>query len=668
MPAKQIYEFGQFRIDPDERLLLREGKPIPLTPKAFETLLALVENSGHVVKKDDLMRRVWPDAFVEEVNLAQNVSALRRALDTNGEQYIETVPKLGYRLIAKARPIRAPRETVDEARLGREQDADARSDPEKTEHEYRFIGSVAPPDSGFDGETDLKRLKPEAESASIAPLVPPASPKIAFTRAKIFVFAIVFAALAGLALYFAFPSGRVIDSIAVLPLVNVASDPNSDYLSEGITDGLINGLSQLPNLTVKSERSVARYKGPNIDPHVVGRELGVRAVLVGKLVPHGDSISIRVELVDARDDNHIWGEEYNRKMADIAGMQEMISKDIAEKLRPKLSGEQKAYIGKPQTQNAEAYALYLKGRFYWKKRTEEGLREGLAYFERAREKDPNYALAYAGLADSYNMLGIWQFVAPREVAPRAKAAALKALELDPLLPEAHASLGMVKTFYEWDWTGGEDEIKEALRLNPSYETAYRWYATILDGTERHEEVIASSRHALELDPTSLIDSSGLGFELYMVRKYDDAVAQLQKTLAMDPNYFPTHHWLSMTYIQKSMPNDAFHEARKAAALSNGSTLSMSDLARSYAVSGNAREARRILQSLQAASKSRYISSFEIATIFASLNESDHAFDSLQKAYEDRDYNLFRLRADPRLESLHKDPRYADLLRRVGLPQ
>jgi len=266
------------------------------------------------------------------------------------------------------------------------------------------------------------------------------------------------------------------------------------------------------------------------------------------------------------------------------------------------------------------------------------------------------------------MSGICQFFAPHEVAPKAKAAALKALELGPLLPEAHASLGMVKTLYEWDWAGGENEIREALRLNPSYETVYRWYATVLDGTERHEEVIASSRHALELDPTSLINSSSLGFELYMVGKYDDAVAQLQNTLAMDPNYFPTHHWLSMAYIEKSMPNEAFKEARKAADLSNESTLSMSDLARSYAVLGNAKEARRILQTLQAASRSRYISSFEIATIFASLNESDHSFDSLQKAYEERDYNLFRLKTDPRLESLHKDPRYADLLRQIGLTQ
>jgi TolB-like protein/Tfp pilus assembly protein PilF len=495
-----------------------------------------------------------------------------------------------------------------------------------------------------------------------------ASHNTGLTRTKIFVLGIVVAVLVGTVLYFAFPRGIVIDSIAVVPLVNVASDPNSDYLSEGITDGLIDSLSQLPNLTVKSERSVARYKGRDIDPRVVGSELGVRAVLVGKLVPHRDSISISVELVDARNDNHIWGNEYDRKMADVAGIQEMISKDIAEKLRPKLSGEQKAYIAKPQTQNAEAYALYLKGRFYWRKRTEDGLREGLACFEQARQIDQNYALAYAGVADSYNMLGIWQFVAPQEAAPKARAAALKALELDPLLPEAHASLGMVKTLYEWDWAGGENEIKEALRLNPSYETAYRWYATILDGTERHEEVIASSRHALELDPTSLINGSSLGFELYMVGKYDDAVAHLQNTLAMDPNYFPAHHWLSMTYIEKSMPNDALQEARKAANLSNQSTLSMSDLARSYAVSGNAKEARRILQSLEAASKSRYVSSFEIATIFATLNESDHAFDSLQKACEDRDYNLFRLRADPRLQSLDNDPRYADLLRRIGLPR
>jgi TolB-like protein/DNA-binding winged helix-turn-helix (wHTH) protein/Tfp pilus assembly protein PilF len=624
--------FADFALDLRTGELRRDGTLLKLQPQPSKVLTVLVSRAGEVITRQELAQQVWgSETFVDfEQGLNFAVRQIRTVLgdDADHPSFLETIPKRGY----------------------------------------RFIGSVAPPDSAFRGETDLRRVRRDTESAAIAPLasLALALQKSGLTRTKIFVLAIIVAV--GTTLYFAFPSGRVIDSIAVLPLVNAASDPNSDYLSEGITDGLINGLSQLPNLTVKSERSVARYKGRDIDPRVVGRELGVRAVLVGQLVAHGDSISIRVELVDASDDNHIWGDEYNRKTADIAGMQEMISKDIAEKLRPKLSGEQKAYIAKPQTQSAEAYALYLKGRFYWKKRTEEGLREGLAYFEQARQKDPNYALAYAGLADSYNMLGIWQFVAPPEVAPKAKAAALKALELDPLLPEAHASLGMVKTLYEWDWAGGEDEIKEALRLNPSYETAYRWYATVLDGTERHEEVIASSRHALELDPTSLINSSGLGFEMYMVRKYDDAVAQLQNTLAMDPNYFPTHHWLSMTYIEKSMANDALQEARKAVDLSNESTLSMSDLARSYAVSGNAKEAHKILQTLQSASKSRYISSFEIATIFASLNESDHAFDSLQKAYENRDYNLFRLRADPRLESLHKDPRFTDLLRRIGLPE
>jgi Tfp pilus assembly protein PilF len=265
------------------------------------------------------------------------------------------------------------------------------------------------------------------------------------------------------------------------------------------------------------------------------------------------------------------------------------------------------------------------------------------------------------------MLGIWQYVAPHEAAPKAKAAALKALELDPLLPEAHASLGMVKTVYEWDWASSEDEIKEALRLNPSYETAYRWYATILDGTERHEEVIASSRHALELDPTSLLNSASLGYELFMVGKYDDAVTQLQKTLAMDPNYFPTHHWLALTYIQKHKPEEALEEARKAADLSKESPIGMSTLAQAYAASGNAKAARGVLQRLEEASKSHYISSFEIATIFASLNESDHAFESLQKAYENRDCNLFRLRVDPRFDRLRSDPRFADLLRRIGLP-
>jgi eukaryotic-like serine/threonine-protein kinase len=515
---------------------------------------------------------------------------------------------------------------------------------------------------------DLKRIKRDTESGNAVALAEPASTRIRFTRTRIVILAAVFAFLAGAALHFAFQRERVIDSIAVLPLTNATSDPNADYLSEGITDGLINSLSQLPNLTVKSERSVLRYRGRDIDPQLVGRELGVRAVLVGKLVQHGDSLSINVELVDAQDDNHIWGDEYTRNLADIAGMQAMISKDIAERVRPKLGGEQKARIATPHTQNAEAYELYLKGRFYWKKRTEEGLNKGLSYFEQARQKDPNYALAYAGLADSYNMLSWWEFVSAQEAVPKAKQAALKALELDSSLPEAHASLGLVKANYEWDWGGGEEEFKEALRLDPSYETAYRWYCAVLDPMGRHGEAIAAAKHAQELDPTSLLNSSNLGLELYLARRYDEAVDQLRKTLEMDANYFPTHVWLAQAYVQKSMYEQALQEAQKSALLSNNSTNAQAALAISYAALGNTKEATKILRTLEAAAKSRYISSFEVSAIFASLKETDQAFESLQKAYDNHDYTLARLKFDPRFDSLHSDPRYADLLRRMGLPQ
>jgi adenylate cyclase len=375
-----------------------------------------------------------------------------------------------------------------------------------------------------------------------------------------------------------------------------------------------------------------------------------------------------VELVDARNDNHIWGDQYSRKLADIAGLQEIVSRDIAEKVRPKLSGEQKGRIATPHTQNAEAYELYLKGRFYWKKRTEEGLNKGLAYFEEALQKDPNYALAYAGLADSYNMLGWWEFVPAHETAPKAKQAALKALELDPLLPEAHASLGLVKTAYEWDWNGGEAELQEALRLNPSYETAYRWHSSVLEPMRRHEEAIAAAKRAQELDPTSILNSANLGLELYLARRFDFAVDQLRKTLEMDDNYFPTHVWLALAYIQKSMYEHAINEAQKAAVLSNNSTDAMAALAISHAASGNNKEARRILQTLQTASKLRYISQYEVSAILASLHESDQAFESLQRAYENHDYTLYRVKVDPRFDSLRSDPRYADLLRRMGLLQ
>ena len=354
-------------------------------------------------------------------------------------------------------------------------------------------------------------------------------------------------------------------------------------------------------------------------------------------------------------------------MADIAGLQETISKDIAEKVRPKLGGEQKAHLATPHTQNAEAYELYLKGRFYWKKRTEEGLNKGLAYFEQARQKDPNYGLAYAGLADSYNMLGWWEFVPPREAAPKAKEAALKALELDPLLPEAHASLAFVKFDYEWDWAGAEEEFKEAFRLNPSYETAYRWYGGLLAATGRHDQAIAAAKRAQELDPTSLLNSADVGWELYLARRYDEAVDQLRKTVEMDANHFPTHNWLALAYVAKSMHQQAIEEAQKSAILSNNSTPAMAALAISYAASGNTKDATSILRTLDAALKSRYISNSEVAAIFASLNDTEQAFKSLQKAYEDHDYRLPFLNADTRFDRLHSDPRYPDLLRRIGLP-
>jgi eukaryotic-like serine/threonine-protein kinase len=517
-----------------------------------------------------------------------------------------------------------------------------------------------------DIKADLKRLKWNTESGKRVALAEPSSRRSRFAR--LLILTVVLAVLVGAALYLGLQRPRVVDSIAVLPLANAASDPNADYLSEGITDGLINSLSQLPNLTVKSERSVSRYKGGDIDPQLVGRELGVGAVLVGKLVQHGDSLSINVELVDARDNNHIWGDQYTRKLTDIAGMQEMISKDIAERMRPKLSGEQKAHLATPHTQNAEAYELYLKGRFYWKKRTEEGLNKGLAYFQEALQKDPNYALAYAGLADSYNMLGAWQFLPAQEAGPKAKQAALKALELDPLLPEARASLAVVKTDYDWDWSGAEEEIKEALRLNPSYESAYRWYGNVLNLMGRHEEAIAAARRAQELDPTSLLNSSNLGVELYRARRYDEAVDQLRKTREMDDNYYPTHRWLALVYIEKSMNEQAIQEAQKAAVLSNNSTSALAVLAIAYADSGNTKEATKILRSLEAASRSRYVASFDVAAILASLNETEHVFESLQKSYDNHEYQLCLLKADPRFDRLHSDPRYADLLRRMGLPQ
>jgi serine/threonine-protein kinase len=470
-------------------------------------------------------------------------------------------------------------------------------------------------------------------------------------------------------LYFKRTNAAAIDSIAILPFTNASGDPNMEYLSEGIADNIADSLSQLPGLRVVPLSKVARYKNRDIDPQEVGNDLGVRAVLVGRVVQRGDSLNIRAELVDVAQVSRLWGEQYNRKLSDILAVQEEIAQEIFETLRVQLSGDAKKRITKRHTDNIEAYQLYLQGRYFWNRRTDENLKKAVDLFQKAIDKDPNYALAYAGLADSYALLGgpVYGAEPSNQMATSAKVAALKALELDNTLAEAYTSLGYIASTYEWDFPSAEKNYKRALELNPNYATAHHWYGlTYLSYVGRHDEAILETQLAAELDPLSLIINSSYGRAFFYAKQYDKAIEQFRKTVELDPSFVRAHLYLGWTYEAKGMFSEAVAEYEKARALDDGPVIAAS-LAHVFAVSGKKEEARKLLDQLNDLAQRRYVSAYDLALIHTGLEENDRAFEMLEKAYQERSSALSWLKVDPRLNPLRSDPRFKNLLSRVGLP-
>ena len=485
--------------------------------------------------------------------------------------------------------------------------------------------------------------------------------------------AVVVLALAAVALIPSLRGGNTeasIDSIAVLPFENRSVDAETEYLSDGLSESLIYRLSQLPNLRVTPTSVVFRYKGKQADGVKAGNELGVSAVLSGRIIQRVDNLTISAELVDVRNNKLLWGEQYDRKMSDLLATQREIAREIVDKLRLKVSGEEKG-ITKHYTESNDAYQLYLKGQFYWNKRTEEGLRKSLEYYQQAIERDPNFALAYSGLADAYDLLGVPDAsgaMSPNEAMPKAKAAALKALEIDDTLAEPHVSLAHQKYYYERDWTGAEREYKRAIELNPNYPTAHSWYAVYLMSAGRFEESQGQIKRALELDPLSLPLNMALGWVLLTARQNDQSVDQLRKTLEMDRNFVLTHHRLGLAYEQQGKYDEAITEFKEVLNLTAGKPLGMAALAHAYALSGKRVEAQKLLAELQEQSKVRFVSPATVAAIYVALGEKDEAFTWLEKAEKARDGLLARLKVDSRFDPLRSDPRFTDLVRRVGVPQ
>jgi serine/threonine protein kinase/TolB-like protein/Flp pilus assembly protein TadD len=501
------------------------------------------------------------------------------------------------------------------------------------------------------------------------PLLGAARRHMLLPLAGLAVLAVTLAAFA----YFYFARGEpVIDSIAVLPFTNVGADPDAEYLSDGLTESIINNLSQLKGLAVIARSSVFKYRGKEVDPKKVGEELAVRAVMIGRIVQRADLLTISVELVDAQNNHQIWGEQYNCRLSEILSAQAEISREISARLRLRLTGEEEKRLTKRYTENVDAYQSYLKGRYYWNKRTEEDIKRSIQYFQEAIVRDPNYAMAYAGLADCYIVLPVYSRGPFQGSQTSAKEAALRALELDDTLAEAHTSLGAIRIDHEWDFRGGEVALRRAIELNPNYATAHHWYSQFLSEMGRHDEAIAEIRRAQSLDPLSLIINSVLGDAYIKARRYDEAVTQLRKTLEMDKNFSLAHRLLGNAYIAMGRFEEAISEYQQAEVLSGGepdnASKKASALRAAFAKGGSNGYWQKQLELLNEQMKVTHVFPYQLASAYAHLGDNEQSIQWLRKALDEHDSYVLYLKIDPEFDGLRADPRVIEIMRRIGLPQ
>jgi serine/threonine protein kinase/Tfp pilus assembly protein PilF len=525
-----------------------------------------------------------------------------------------------------------------------------------------------------DIKADLKRLKRDTESGKAGSSVP-AMPRWSQRTMLIGVTAVVFvvALMAVGAFYLGNRNRTRINSVAVLPFANASGDPNGEYLSDGVTEGIIDKLSGLPNLKVISRTSAFRYKRRDIEPQKVAKELGVDALVTGRVVQRGNDLSVSAELVDAREDKQLWGEQYSRKLADIVSVQQEIATAISGNLKVRLTHEEKTRLAKSSATNPEAYQLYLKGRYLSNQSTAEGLKKGIEYFQQAIDKDPSYAMAYVGLADSYNWLGAGlNYQSPSETLPKANAAARKALELDETLGEAHAALAYAQWYYDRDWSSAEREFKRAIELNPNSAISHERYAECLFTRTRFDEGIDEIKRAQELDPISTQELGGLGHVYLLMHRYDESISNFQKALDLYPNAAFIRAQVAWSYAAKGMYPQALAEYDKIAdqdkTVAAETQLVADGLGWVYAVSGRRADALKIAKQVEGLSSHSYVDFYQLATVYAGLGDKDEAFRLLEKGYEQRSAGMPYLAVDPFWDNLHSDPRYADLLRRIGLPQ
>ena len=637
--TKVIFEFGSFRLNPAERLLLRGQTQVHLPPKAFDALVLLVENRGHLLEKDELLRKVWPDTFVEESNLAQHISVLRKALQDreDGSRYIETVPTHGYRFIAEVREISCsapgtnilPSSTPSQPSLG----VPESGVPEGIPPQHRFRG-----------------------------------PTFAIAALALLLAILISTPPLWRRLHSAGP--EPIRSLAVLPLQNLSADAAQDYFADGMTEALITDLAKTPGLKVISRTSIMQYKDSHKRLPQIARELGVDAIVEGAVLRSGDRVRITAQLVRAANDQHIWAESYERDLRDLVALQDDVSRSIATQIRKQIEPPEPQRLATSAAINPQAREDYLKGRYFWNLRSEAGYLKAIEYFQAAITKDPQYAQAYAGSADAHALLGSMPNPKmPREIAmPKAREMALTALKLDPSLADAHTSLAFVEMHYEWKFREAEQEFKRAIDLDPNYSIAHHWYAFDLTAMGRLDEAVAEVKRARQTDPLSAIINTDVAEILYFARRYDEALQQARATIEMDPNFAHAHRVLERIYDEMHMFPEAIDEGQRAVALSGGDVWMLLELANTYALAGKRTEVEACVR--RAANRSpggALPDDGGTAEIEVALGEVDRALGALEGAYRHRNGGLILLNANPRFDSLKSDPRFQQLLQRVGLP-
>jgi TolB-like protein/DNA-binding winged helix-turn-helix (wHTH) protein/Tfp pilus assembly protein PilF len=643
LPPNSVVRFGTYEVSLQSGEVRKAGLRIRVQQQPMKLLEILLEHPGQVVTREELRGRVWPNESYGDFDQALNIGIrkLRSALGDSAEnpRFIETLPKRGYRFIAEV-------SILDVVALPKRPESAAGEMPgtqeKKTEPGHKLQGP---------GLAVASKRRPGLTRRVVValPLV------LSLSILSVWLFRSRDRAPAG------------IRSLAVLPLENLSGDASQNYFADGMTDELITDLAQISALRVISRTSVMVYKGARKPLPQIARELNVDAVVEGTVLRSGDQVRITAQLIEASTDKHLWSQNYVGDLRDTLALQSRVASAIADQIRINLTPREQAALKNVKVVNPQAYESYLKGRYFWNKRTADGLKAALAYFKQATEEDPNYAKAYSGLSDTYALLGDWQYavMAPKEAFPEAKAAAIHALELDNTLGEAHNSLAFILDGFDWDLDAGGKEFQRAIELNPGYATAHHWYAWHLSLLGRFDEAIVEMRKAENLDPLSLIINADLAELLGLAHSYDESIRQSRKTIEMDPNFALAHNQLAQAYLQNHMYVEAVAELQKAVELSRDSPTCIANLARAYVASGKRSEALKLLDVLKRRSSTGYSNASEIAMIYASMGDNDQAMHWLEKGFEERFNPGVLLR--PGFDPIRSDPRFQNLLHRVGLP-